>query len=190
MWNIGKNSAPKRRYRCGHCGADIVSNDGGESHQNHQRSIYLCINCHKPTYFEADGTQIPGVLPGKEVKGLPSDVAPLYKEARRCFMITAWTATTMLARKLLMQVAVDKGAPKDKSFVEYIDWIKESDWNTLGLKKGLDRIRKKGNKANHEVSIIPQEEAKESLVLLEVFLRLVYEYPDTFDDPPAEDNQE
>ena len=50
---------------------------------------------------------------------------------------------------------------------------------------GLDRIRKKGNKANHEVSIIPQEEAAEIFAVLEVFLRLVYEYPATFEEPPT-----
>ena len=180
-------STSPRRYNCGHCGVDMVSDKGGYSKTNDKQHIYVCIVCRKPTFFDVDKTQIPGVLPGEQVKGLPLDIEILYYEARRCFMISSWTATTMLARKLLMQVAVNEGAPKNKSFIEYIDWIEVSDWNTLGLKKGLDRIRVKGNKANHEVGIIPPEEAKESLILLEVFLRLVYEYPATFEEPTAED---
>ena len=174
-----------RRYKCGHCGSEIVSTKGGQSKHSSNLKIYSCIDCDKPTFFDGKGTQVPGVLPGTKVQGLPDNVEFLYDEVRHCFMISAWTATTMLARKLLMQVAVDKGAPKDKSFLEYIDWIQDSDWNTLGLRKGLDRIRKKGNKANHEVSIIPQEEAAEIFAVLEVFLRLVYEYPAAFEEPPT-----
>ena len=86
----------------------------------------------------------------------------------------------MLARKLLMNVAVDKGADENKAFAYYVDWMDESEWNTTGLKLGLAQIKDKGNEANHEIKEVSREDVEEIFELLTMFLRLVYEFPDKF----------
>ena len=86
----------------------------------------------------------------------------------------------MLARKLLMNVAVDKGAEENKAFTYYVSWMDKSEWNTTGLKLGLARIKNKGNEANHEIKEVTIEDVKEIFELLTMFLRLVYEFPDKF----------
>ena len=86
----------------------------------------------------------------------------------------------MLARKLLMNVAVDKGANVNETFAYYVKWMDESEWNTTGLKLGLDQIRKKGNDANHEINKVSREDVEEIFELLTMFLRLVYEFPNKF----------
>ena len=86
----------------------------------------------------------------------------------------------MLARKLLMNVAVDKGADENKAFSYYVGWMDDSEWNTTGLKLGLDRIKNKGNDANHEIKEVSKEDVEEIFELLTMFLRLVYEFPDKF----------
>jgi hypothetical protein len=69
-----------------------------------------------------DGGQgiTPGPRPGSNLRGLPEDVARAYGEARDAASVNAWTATEMMCRKILMHVAVDKGAKPGEIFAHYI----------------------------------------------------------------------
>ncbi len=54
---------------------------------------------------------------GPDIAGLPKDVEEAYNEARRCIGVKGFTAVELLCRKILMHVAVEKGAPQGETFV-------------------------------------------------------------------------
>jgi hypothetical protein len=104
-----------RKYTCGYCDAVSGSDRGyvataSRFNFSKQVFIYLCSNCRQPTYFDFDGRQIPGVACGNEVAALPDDIGGLYGEARRAAAVAAYTASVLACRKILMNIAVAKGA--------------------------------------------------------------------------------
>ena len=88
-----------------------------------QRHVYVCPNCSRPTYFAEDKTQLPGIVPGVEIKHLPDDVEELYREARHCVAIGSYTSSVLSCRKLLMHIAVAQEAAAGKSFVDYVEYL-------------------------------------------------------------------
>ena len=171
-----------RKYTCGHCGTRVASNNG--YHSSHAPSqaragaIYICHFCGRPTFFDSLGRrQVPGVSFGNAVANLSPEVKALYEEARRCATVNAWTATVLCCRKLLMNVAVDKGAPTGKSFVEYVGYLGDKGYIPRGGDDWVDHIRKKGNEATHEIPQTTMEEAKQLVLFSQMLLNCVYGFP-------------
>jgi hypothetical protein len=77
------------KYTCGYCGAAAASDQGwyafdrdldepGEEH------IRVCPHCGRPTFFETQDKQLPGIPFGRAVMHVPETSATqLYEEARR-----------------------------------------------------------------------------------------------------------
>lgn len=107
MWMRPHGLKPKK-YQCSFCGSWVGSRIGYGG--SHGRFIYVCTNCGEATYFRSPTNQIPRVPPGSDVQNLPDQVATLYREARECVAVSAYTAAVLTCRKLLMHVAVAKGA--------------------------------------------------------------------------------
>ena len=168
-------------YTCGHCNNSVASNVGyfrteKPGHPITGR-IYICHFCGKPSYFDAD-EQVPGRRFGGDVKGISdASVEKLYNEARDCFSKGAFTAVVLCCRKLLMHIAVSKGAAKNKYFIEYVEYISKNGYVPPDAKAWVDHIRTKGNEANHEISIMPQESAEDLLTFIEMILKLIFEFP-------------
>jgi len=101
--NIGSRS-----YRCGYCG-NIVASAIGYYKKNSALKVYICPHCERPSYFDKRD-QVPGIAPGNEVENLPDHIASLYREARYCVSVSAYTASVLACRKLLMNIAVAQGA--------------------------------------------------------------------------------
>lgn len=53
---------------------------------------------------------------GHDLSGLPDDVHDLYDEARLCTSTGAYTSAVLTCRKILMHVAVEKGASEGENF--------------------------------------------------------------------------
>src|SRR5437899_4792024 len=107
-----QTSTPTRRaFIFGYCGNQIASAVGYVGNNDHL--IYVCPYCTKPTYFNRD-TPTPGALFGNQVAGVPTDVSDLYNEARRCMTVSAFTSAVLASRKILMNLAVGKGATAGK----------------------------------------------------------------------------
>jgi hypothetical protein len=86
--------------------------------------IYKCHKCLRPTYFDSSGEQIPGAVFGGPVKEVTDrSVLDLYEEARKTTGANAFTATVLCCRKLLMHIAVSKGADEGKSFAHYVYYL-------------------------------------------------------------------
>ncbi len=174
-------------YLCGYCGNSLASALGySAAHFNvpglpsgRHAFIYICHHCQKPTFFNINySEQTPGVKFGNYVKDITDEkVASLYDEARRCFSQNAFTSVVLACRKLLMHIAVEKGAPAGKNFIEYVEYLSTQNYIPPDAKDWVDHIRKKGNEANHEITVMSEEDAKDLLGFSEMLLKLVYEFP-------------
>lgn len=169
-----------RTYRCGHCSRDVGPNRGYHAPSRPDYLIYVCSSCEKPTFFEG-GQQIPGALVGEDVQSLPGLIREVYDEARRCMSVRAHTAAVLACRKLLMNVAVAQGAEKNKSFEYYVNYLSDEGWIAPNARPWVDRIRKLGNDATHEITHRSKDDAVDALVFIEMLLRTVYEFPARLD---------
>jgi len=172
-----------KSYICGYCGNSLASNVGYIKTVDENGNgegiafVYICHHCHKPTFF-VGSEQTPGARPGEDVKGIDDKgVESLYKEARDSYSKNAYTATVLCCRKLLMHIAVSKGAEEGKSFMEYVEYLSSKNYIPPDAKDWVDHIRTKGNEANHEIVIMSEEEAKDLLSFIVMLLKLIYEFP-------------
>jgi Domain of unknown function (DUF4145) len=180
---------PAKSWTCGYCCLVVAGNLGyyrndaqpGNPLQLNQfptqaNRLMICPNCEKPTYFEGN-MQIPGVAFGAEVGHLPADVSGLYKEARNCVAVNAFTASVLATRKLLMNVAVAQGAKANGSFQSYVNFLAENGYVPPNAKGWVDHIRNKGNEATHEIPPPSADDATNLLTFMEMILKLVFEFP-------------
>lgn len=175
---------------CGHCGAHISSNRGysASAPLNFKAAMYICHACTRPTLFMDLGKspeQVPGPPFGKTVSDVTDhDVAAIYEEARRATAAGAHSGAVMCCRKLLMHLAVAKGAPPGKTFKEYIDYLDANHYTPPGSKPWVDSIRNKGNDVNHSITISTRADAELLIGFAEMLLQLQYEFPAKLKPPP------
>lgn len=161
-------------YECPYCENQVASQKAFFASEGHR--IFLCPMCQEPTYFK-DSDQIPGSSFGDNVSDLPADVESLYNEARRCMAVSSYTGAAMLARNVLMNVAVAEEAEEGKSFAHYVDYLASKGYVPPKGKPWVDHIRTKGNEANHEILAITREDAEELILFTGMLLRFMYELP-------------
>lgn len=177
-------------YICGYCGSSIssdkayVSRRPGHAEQNAR--IYICHVCNKPTFIYG-GVTTPAAALGKSVERLPEDIRLLYEEIRSSTSVNAFTAAVLAARKLLMHIAVEKGAEENKTFVTYVNYLDSNHYTPPNSTAWVDRIRQLGNDANHEIVIMNKDQAQLILTFLEMILKFMYEFPDPPEPVGAED---
>ena len=178
------------QFVCGYCTNRIASQYGySDSHKQH--AIYICPHCDKPNIFFSSGKRIPDEYPGNSVEGLPDNISNLYNEARRSVSASSYTAAVMLCRKLLMHIAVEKGAKENKSFKDYVDYLDGEGYLPPGSKNWVDHIRTQGNEANHEIIPKNKADAIELIEFIEMLTKFIYEFParvSTF-SPESDENK-
>ncbi|MEN3157713.1 DUF4145 domain-containing protein [Alkalimonas sp. NCh-2] len=165
-----------KSYKCGFCGNVVASAHGYADRRTSFLRIMICPHCTNPTYF-GNGVQIPQVAPGNEVHHLPGDVDALYKEARNCVSVNAYTSSVLASRKLLMNIAVTQGAEEGKSFFHYVEFLANNGFVPPNGRGWVDHIRKRGNEATHEIAIMSQDVAEELIAFIEMLLKFIYEFP-------------
>lgn len=170
-----------RKYICGYCSSDIVSNEAflaGVYPGELQASIFICHFCGRPTFFDYQGSQYPAPKYGGEVEYIPETIVKdLYNEARSCFSVHAYNAVVMCCRKLLMNIAIEKGAHDGLKFVQYVDYLEAQNLIIQGARPWVDKIRDLGNNANHRIDSVGQESAKLALDFSEMLLKSIFEMP-------------
>jgi hypothetical protein len=185
LWESEGTEHPQQ-FVCGFCGNAVASNKGWhvKSRRGHSgfqsfdspQHIYICPKCQKPNYFDED-RQFPGVSPGHEVSNVPDDLAALYREARDCVSVNAFTASAMICRKLLMNVGVREGAEENKNFVYYVNFLLNEHLIPRSGHGWVDHIRQKGNEATHEIAVTSKADAEQLIGFTEMLLRCVYDFP-------------
>lgn len=181
LWQ-NQQDLPSRGYTCGYCNHPLASAKGwvgkGEQNVNLNAFVFICHHCTGPTFIDHNGNQWPGVVFGNIVNDIPEKtVSDLYDEARRATVAGAYTAAVLCCRKLLMHIAVAKGAKAGQSFASYVDYLSDNHYISPDAKDWVDHIRDKGNEANHEIVIVSGEDAKDLLAFCEMLLKTIFEFP-------------
>jgi DNA-directed RNA polymerase subunit RPC12/RpoP len=181
-WVSPQTLAPKS-YTCGYCGRDVSSEKGfkiitrGDTHSQ-KGGVFMCPQCRAPTYFPPnEARQIPGSSFGHPVSHVPGELNALYEEARSCIAGSNFTAAVLVCRKMLMNIGVQQGAAENGKFIEYVDYLSQKGFVPPHGKHWVDHIRRKGNEANHEITLMNDKDAKELLVFMEMLLKFIYEFP-------------
>ncbi len=178
-WKNVSNVSGKQ-YVCGHCNNNVAPSFAFTAYQRNRGMdvphIFICPLCNLPTFFDESEQQIPGYKYGDDVKKLPNEILNLYNEARKSFSIGAFNGVVMLTRKLLMHVSVNHGASTNLKFVEYVDYLNDNHYIPVKAKSWVDRIRKTGNIANHEIEHINETQAKDILNFTSAMLKNLYEF--------------
>lgn len=178
-----------REYVCGFCGYKVASNTGYyyNAPDGIHSYINICTNCGFPTFFDRESNQYPGAMIGRDIKNLPDDIGSIYFEMRNDIKNNSYTSALLLARKLIMHLAVDvAGAEEGKSFVQYIADLKKGGYIPPKSEKILEYVKDLGNEKNHEIKIANQEEAEKVIKFVEMLLFFMYEVPGEFPEVQVE----
>jgi hypothetical protein len=159
-------------YQCGHCDAKV---SGAVVAYHENIKWVLCPNCGNGSVLDYNGNIHPGVAFGPHIAGLPNDINEAYEEARRSMSASAFTGSELICRKILMYVAVEKGAKEGESFTFYLDHLEKEGYITPPMKAWVDLIRKHGNIAAHILEKPNQNRAESTLMFTAELLRIVYE---------------
>ena len=126
-WHTPQTLTPVS-YVCGYCGPNVSSEKGykiiATGNANTQYGgVFICPRCQAPTYFPSqEKRQVPGPSIGHGVNHVPIALNTLYEEARSCVSNTNFTASVLVCRKMLMNIAVEQGAKANLKFIE--GWLK------------------------------------------------------------------
>jgi hypothetical protein len=172
---VNISSIHPNSFYCGYCGVKTGVKIG-YTQNNGPGLIYICGGCNRPTYFERLEKQIPAPILGNPVLHLSHELESLYDQARRCTQIEAYTATTLICRKILMHVAVECGAQAGLKFIEYVEFLSNNGYIPPNGKAWVDVIRNKGNEANHEIVIMQKDDAAQLLKFIEMLLKFIFEF--------------
>lgn len=61
--------------------------------------------------------------------------------------------------------------------MEYVEYLSDNHYIPPDGKEWVDQIRKKGNQANHEITLMTKEDAEDIIGFSEMLLRFIYEFP-------------
>jgi len=168
----GNDSNSWFTYTCGHCGAKVAG--AVVSMWNSIRWV-LCTACLEGSVITSTGDVFPGEVFGPLIDGLPKDVGEAYDEARSCMAVGAFIAAESVCRKILMHVAVEKGAKAGGDFAGYITHLEKEGFVTPPMKPWVDLIRKHGNTAQHKLDPPDKDRAEGTVMFTAELLRLIYE---------------
>jgi len=172
LTNVASNEA-WFEFTCGVCGTPV--NGAVIARAGDMRVLWIrCVKCQSGAVVNGS-VQSPSPERGENVDGLPAEIGAVYGEARRCLGVAAYSAVDLLCRKLLMHVAMDKGAASGLTFAHYLDHLQKTGYITPPLMPWVDHIRKRGNLATHELPVPSEAEAEDTLAFTAQMLRLVYE---------------
>jgi hypothetical protein len=165
----------RHSYTCGHCNRPVsgVVVSTYRTVLGHVEWV-LCTNCGYGSVLN-DGNLYPGTVFGPVIEGLPKDVSDAYSEARNCYSINAFTSTELICRKILMHVAVEKGAKEKESFESYLTFLGEKGYITPPMTAWVNLIRQHGGKATHLIEKPDRKRAESTLMFTAELLRLIYE---------------
>lgn len=189
-WTHPSNFDSKvQTYSCPYCNQkvagiihDLIKFDGNHPVLgNHTETVYSVIECpvcHRPSIYKY-GEQITDPF-GKalhSVSHVPEKINAVYEEVRGGIGAKCYTSAVILSRTALMHIAVEKGAPDNLSFQKYVDFICSAGYVPPNAKGWMDKIRKMGNGAVHDLEIWGQEDAELIGKFLMYLLIFIYELP-------------
>ena len=163
-------------YTCASCERDISGAVVARAEFGNSRVRWLqCPNCGDGAVQRIDGNVYPGVAFGVKLDGLPAEVELAYTEARNCMAVDAYGACELVCRKILMCVAVEKGAKEGETFSSYLEYLGKKGFVTDAMMGWVEIIKVNGNKATHSIERVDKERAESTIMFTAELLRIVYE---------------
>lgn len=168
-----------QRYLCSYCGNSLVSDRGWKGDTATGTAyVTICHHCSCPTFIDAEQHQHPAPVFGSPVADVSdASVLAMYEEARQSYSAGAFTAAVLCCRKLLMHIAVAKGAAAGRNFVTYVKYLSDNHFVPPDAREWVDHIRQRGNEANHEIVLMEPEDAEELIGFSEMLLKVIYQFP-------------
>lgn len=162
-----------------HVGAEVVSARHAPSPYHGGRVVkvlwLVCPTCDDGSVMTIDGGVFPAAPAASPVRNLPEDVERAWREARTSHAVTAYTASEMMCRKILMYVAVDVAdAPPNETFAFYVKQLDVDGHITKRMRPRVDHVRERGNEASHEITPSSEADSEETLGLVQHLLEGLY----------------
>jgi hypothetical protein len=171
-------------YQCGACGNSTNGRVVCRALRGNDAVSAFCVcSCERrePTILiERIGQilmQFPIATEFRSDSSWPPELAKLYDEGAKSFAGGAYTAASMVCRKLLMSCACHEGAADDQKFAAYVDYITNNVLTFPKAKGAIDAIRKIGNEANHEIQFVGPDDAKRAMQIVTYMLSTIYSLP-------------
>jgi len=181
-----KSPAAWYPYTCAYCGTKITGAVVALAGELNPTAVSIndstlvtrwlvCTGCGGPSVATSSGQVYPSVPFGPVLEALPEEVNAAYDEARTCFSVSAFTACELICRKILMHIAVDKGAKEGDTFEHYITHLEILGYVTPPMKGWVKLIKDHGNKSTHRLAAPDKVRAQGTLMFTVELLRLTYE---------------
>lgn len=174
---FGTTQIQSQNYECGHCGNQIATNVGYHMGNRAETYIAICHFCNRPTFIDGGYRRYPASAPGRPVSGVGAELADLFDEARNAASAGAYTAAVMVCRKMLMNIAVEEGADKDRDYKTYVDYLGSKRLFSPKMGEFVNSIRDLGNEANHQIAPKPEKDALLAIEFVGGLIRYNYELP-------------
>lgn len=138
-----------------------------------------CHNCNRLVLVLNQGREIyPRPKPQPSDKRIPDDVKEDFDEAKMCFSVNCYRASTAMSRRALEACCVNKGADENKNLQGMIEDLFNLGIITKDVKDWSDTIRWIGNDAVHiNANKITREDSEDILKITKQILDLIYIFP-------------
>jgi uncharacterized protein YbaR (Trm112 family) len=144
----------------------------------------LCVGCGQATVGDRFGRVSPAAMEFPTPDGTPEAETNLWQEVRACLSIDAYNAVAMLCRKLLLHLVFThersqnpQATPRRMTFAQAVQHLLDNAVIIASYEPLAKEIKDIGNKANHELPDITQEEARKIALFTYFLFTSVYEMP-------------
>lgn len=186
---------PKISAYCPHCNQytliTVVNNNIELYGRNYAKCIYKhkvtrwiwwigeCHNCNRVVLVLDNGIEIyPKPKPKLSDERIPEGIREDIDEAKMCFSVNCYRASTAMFRKALEACCVAKGTSENKNLEGKIDELFENGIITKNIKDWAHTIRWIGNDALHiNANKVTREDAEDILKLAEQIFNNIYVFP-------------
>jgi hypothetical protein len=144
----------------------------------------LCISCGTGAVADSYGVVWPGQMAYPTPDGTPEAETKIWEEIRKCLCVDAYNAVAMLCRKLLLHLVFTHersqnphATPRRMTFAEAVQYLLDNGVITAAHKPLATEIKDIGNRANHELPDITEDEARKIALFTNYLFVSVYEMP-------------
>lgn len=189
--DAGTNSGPRtvywllrsKKFRCGFSDTNVLSMAGYRLGRNNNgtgdqiRAAYLCLNCGCPSFFPPETLQFSPPALSNRFGRVPHALWALYEEAVRWTREHCYTAAVLLCRKMLISIAVERGACEGLNIIEYICYLSDKGYVPPKGRRWVDHIKNNVDEAKHNIPLIGRVDARDTVSFLGMLLRFIYGTP-------------
>lgn len=152
----------------------------------------LCVSCGQAAVGDRFGRVSPGAKEFPTPDGTPEAEAKLWEEIRNCQSVAAYNAVAMLCRKLLLHLVFThersqnpQATPRNITFAQAVQYLLNNGVITAATQPLAREIKNIGNRANHELPDITQDEGQKIALFTHYLFLSVYEMPKKASIPTA-----